>query len=82
MPTVLRHMDLAHGLYYVMLHMVSALAGTGETAMRFPFVLPAHAVMLLCRHPRAVWSRWIVSATVTCALVAPLALVARTQFAG
>ncbi|WP_344976515.1 glycosyltransferase family 39 protein [Streptosporangium fragile] len=176
LPTVLRHMDLVHGLYYVLLHVVSSVAGTGEIAMRLPsaiatavgtavlvalgrrtaspatglfagliyaslpvvsryaqearqyalvsalvisvtyllvlateadrdrhrlrlwtaytitltitawlhlyalFVLPAHGVMLLCRHPRGAWMRWIVSATVVCALTAPLALVARTQF--
>ncbi|WP_433382050.1 glycosyltransferase family 39 protein [Streptosporangium sp. CA-115845] len=176
LPTVLRHMDLVHGLYYVLLHLVSSIAGTGETAMRLPsvvattagtavlaalgrrvaspatglfagliyallpvvsryaqearqyalvsalvigatyllvlaidadqgrrrlrlwtvytimlvitawlhlyalFILPAHAVMLICRHPRGAWVRWIVSAAAACALTAPLALVAWTQF--
>ncbi|MFJ2032238.1 glycosyltransferase family 39 protein [Streptosporangium sp. NPDC087985] len=176
LPTVLRHMDLVHGLYYVLLHFVASLAGTGEIAMRLPsavataaataglaalgrrtaspatglfagliyallpvvsryaqearqyalvtalvigatyllvvvieddrdrlrlrpwaaytimltiaawlhlyalFILPAHAVMLLCRRPRGPWTHWTVSVTVACVLTAPLALAARTQF--
>ncbi|GAA3202157.1 glycosyltransferase family 39 protein [Nonomuraea helvata] len=36
LPTILAHMDRVHGLYYVLLHCVSAVAGTGEIAMRLP----------------------------------------------
>lgn len=180
LPTILTHMDLVHGLYYVLLHLVSSLAGTSELAMRFPsvlattaatavltalgrrllspatglfagliyallpvvsryaqearqyalvsalligvtyllvaaiapvcrdrrhrwrpwaaytimmtiagwlhlyalFILPAHMVILLWRRPpSAGWRSWIVSAGVAGVLVAPLALMARTQFA-
>ncbi|MFI7643092.1 glycosyltransferase family 39 protein [Nonomuraea sp. NPDC049400] len=43
LPTILAHMDLVHGLYYVLLHCVSAVAGTGEIAMRLPSACAAAA---------------------------------------
>ncbi|MER6951200.1 glycosyltransferase family 39 protein [Nonomuraea sp. NPDC000554] len=43
LPTILAHMDLAHGLYYVLLHFVSTVAGTSEFAMRLPSVLATAA---------------------------------------
>jgi mannosyltransferase len=43
LPTILAHMDLAHGLYYVLLHLVAAVAGTSELAMRLPSALATAA---------------------------------------
>ncbi|MEV6149788.1 glycosyltransferase family 39 protein [Nonomuraea sp. NPDC052129] len=43
LPTILAHMDLAHGLYYVLLHFVAAVAGTSELAMRLPSALATAA---------------------------------------
>ncbi|WP_186403626.1 glycosyltransferase family 39 protein [[Actinomadura] parvosata] len=39
LPAILAHMDLVHGLYYVLLHLVASIAGTDEIAMRLPSVL-------------------------------------------
>ncbi|MGW5160922.1 glycosyltransferase family 39 protein [Nonomuraea wenchangensis] len=36
---VLDHMDRVHALYYLLLHPVASVAGTGELAMRLPSVL-------------------------------------------
>jgi len=78
LPRLFASIDLSHGLYYVLLHLWTGVAGTSETALRFP---SAVAVAAACAGAVALVRRFVPLSTAVAA-GALLAVLPRVTWAG